>query len=251
MAVLTADHHIMNTERFRQVLQAAAVLAAQGYLVTLGIQPSSPATGFGYIHHGENLGSTDGFPTFAVERFVEKPGPELALSMVNSGEYSWNSGMFIWRVDRILEEIERQLPELYAQLREIVASIEKPDYASILDQVWRQVKKQTIDYGVMEGARQVCVIPVEMGWADIGSWRSLLELLPKNQNSNSVSGPTIEIDTHDTLLFGDKRLIAAIGLEGMIVVDTEDALLICPKERDQEVREVIEQLKASGQGQWL
>ena len=251
MAVLTADHHIAETERFRQVLQAASLLAADGHLITLGIKPSSPSTGFGYIHQGKSLGSVKGFPVFTVVRFTEKPDPEMALHMVNCGEYSWNSGMFIWRVDRILEEIERQMPELYAQLNEVEASIGKPDYAPVLSRVWPQVAKQTIDYGVMEGARQVSVIPVDIGWSDIGSWGSLLELLRKDQDGNILIGPSLEIDTHNTLVFGDKRLIATIGVEGMIIVDTEDALLVCSKDRDQDVREIVEQLKANQQNEWL
>lgn len=251
MAVLTADHHIADTARFRQVLQAASSLANEGHLVTLGIQPSSPSTGFGYVQQGKSLGNVGGFPAFTVERFVEKPNAEQAAQMVNSGEYSWNSGMFIWRVDRILEEIERQMPELYAQLGEVEAALGTPGYASMLNQVWPRVAKQTIDYGVMEGAKQVSVIPVDIGWTDIGSWSSLLELLPKDESGNILVGPTLEIDSHDTLMFGDKRLIATIGVEGMIIVDTEDALLICPKERDQEVREIVERLKANQQSKWL
>jgi mannose-1-phosphate guanylyltransferase len=251
MAVLTADHHIVDTGRFRQVLQSASFMANLGHMVTLGIQPSSPSTGFGYIQQGKRLGNIDGFATYAVERFVEKPDAEQAAQMVGSGNYSWNSGMFIWRVDRILEEIERQMPGLSAQLNEVLSAIKTPDYISVLSRVWPRVAKQTIDYGVMEGANQVSVIPVEIGWSDIGSWSSLLELLPKDEAGNALVGPSLEIDTHNTLVFGKKRLIATIGIEGMIIIDTDDALLICPQERDQDVRRLVERLQAGQQSQWL
>ena len=152
MAVLTADHYIADTEGFRQALTAAAQVAEEGHLVTLGIKPTSPSTGYGYIQQGASLGTVDGSPTFRVERFIEKPDLETATAMVESGEYSWNSGMFIWRVDRILDEFQRQMPEFYAQLAEVEAALGTPAYEATLNRIWPQVAKQTIDYGVMEGA---------------------------------------------------------------------------------------------------
>ena len=251
MAVLTADHFIADTARFRQVLAAAAQVAEEGHLVTLGITPSSPSSGYGYIKQGESLGTVGGFPVFRVERFTEKPSPEAALHMVESGEYSWNSGMFVWRVDRILEEFQRQMPEFYAQLAEVEAALGTSEYEPALGRVWPQVTKQTIDYGVMEGAEDVAVIPVDIGWSDVGSWASLSELLPADAEGNIIVGPHVGIDTRDTLVFGGKRLIATIGLEGMVIVDTEDALLICPREREQEVRAIVRQLKEDERGEWL
>ena len=251
MAVLTADHFIAETARFRQVLAAAAQVAEEGHLVTLGITPSSPSTGFGYIKQGESLGMVEGFPVFRAERFAEKPSLETALHMVESGEYSWNSGMFIWRVDRILEEFQRQMPEFYVQLAEIEATLGTPGYEATLNRVWPQVVRQTIDYGVMEGAQDVAVIPVDIGWSDVGSWASLSELLPADEGGNTIVGPHVGIDTRNTLVFGEKRLIATIGLEGMVIVDTEDALLVCPREREQEVRAIVRRLEEDGRGEWL
>ena len=251
MAVLTADHFIKDTARFRQVLSAAAQLAADGHLVTLGIKPSSPSTGYGYIKQGESLGVVEGFPVFDVEQFTEKPSAEVATQMVESGEYSWNSGMFIWRVDRILDEFQRQMPEFYRQLIELEATLGTPDDEPTLNCIWPQVARQTIDYGVMEGAENVVVIPVDIGWSDIGSWASLLELLPADEDGNIVFGPHLGIDTHDTLAFGGKRLIATVGVKGMVIVDTEDALLICSKQREQEVREIVNRLSKNGNSQWL
>jgi len=253
MAVLTADHFITDTARFRRVLTAAAQVAAEGHLVTLGIKPSSPSTGYGYIEQGKGLDEVEGFPTFRAERFTEKPNPETAAHMVESGEYSWNSGMFVWRADRIVEEFQRQMPEFYAQLAEVEAALGTPGYGPTLKRIWPQVAKQTIDYGVMEGAEDVTVIPVDIGWLDVGSWASLPELLPADEAGNVAVGQHVEIDTRNTLVFAgnEKRLIATIGLEGLVVVDTEDALLICAKEREQDVRAMVKRLEEMGRGEWL
>jgi mannose-1-phosphate guanylyltransferase len=251
MAVLTADHHIARPDRFLQALKNAALIAADGNLVTLGIKPSSASTGFGYIQQGEQLANLEGFDVFSVEKFIEKPDQETASRMVNSGDYSWNSGMFIWRVDRILSEIERQMPELSEQLSQVEASLGKPEYATVLSRVWPQVTQQTIDYGVMEHASDVLVIPTDIGWTDVGSWGSLFDLLPADQDGNISIGPCLAIDTHNTLVFGNERLVATIGVRDMVIVDTEDALLVCPKTREQEVREIVEKLKVNGQIKWL
>ena len=251
MVVLTADHFIADTARFRQVLAAAAQVAEEGHLVTLGITPSSPSTGYGYIKQGESVGTVEGFSVFRAERFAEKPSPETALHMVESGEYSWNSGMFIWRVDRILEEFQRQMPEFYVQLAEVEATLGTSGYEPTLSRVWPQVARQTIDYGVMEGAENVVVIPVDIGWSDVGSWASLSELLPADEERNIIVGPHVGIDTRDTLVFGEERLIATIGLEGMVIVDTEDALLVCPRGREQEVRAIVRRLEEDRRTEWL
>jgi mannose-1-phosphate guanylyltransferase len=233
MAVLTADHFIVDAARFRQVLTAAAQVAEYGYLVTLGIKPSFPSTGYGYIKQGESLSLVE------------------ALHMVESGEYSWNSGMFIWHVDRIMEEFQRQMPDFYVQLAEIEATLGTSGYEATLGRVWPQVVKQTIDYGVMEGAEDVAVIPVDIGWSDVGSWSNLSGLLPADEDGNTVVGLHMGIDTRDTLVFGGKRLVATIGLEGMVIVDTEDALLICPSEREQEVRAIVRRLEQEKRGEYL
>lgn len=251
MAVLTADHFISDVDRFRQVLTAAAEVAEDGHLVTLGIKPSSPSTGYGYIKQGEGLDEVGGFSVFRAERFTEKPSLETAIHMVDSGEYSWNSGMFIWRVERIVEEFQRQMPEFYVQLAEIEATLGTPGYETALGRVWPQVVKQTIDYGVMEGADDVAVIPVDIGWSDVGSWASLLDLLPADAEGNTVVGLHVGIDTRDTFVFGRDRLIATIGLEGVVIVDTEDALLVCTKEREQEVRAIVRELEARDEKSYL
>jgi mannose-1-phosphate guanylyltransferase len=190
-------------------------------------------------------------PVFAVERFVEKPDLENANRMVANGAYSWNSGMFIWRVDRILEEFQRQMPAFHAQLMALEAALGTPEYAQTIQRIWPQVAEQTIDYGIMEHAQDVTVIPVEIGWTDVGSWSSLFELLPRDAVGNIFQGPSVAIDTENTLVVGGKRLIAMIGLRDMVIVDTEDALLICPKDREQDVRAIVQQLKQSGRNEWI
>ncbi|MCJ7738124.1 MAG: sugar phosphate nucleotidyltransferase [Anaerolineae bacterium] len=243
MAVLAADHRITDGARFCKILGAAKQIAEQEYLVTLGITPSHPSTGYGYIKQGTRLETVDGFAVFRADRFTEKPDSDTARQMMESGEFSWNSGMFIWRLDRILGELKRQMPDFYSQLTEIDSTLGKSAYDETLQRVWSQVAKQTIDYGVMENADDVVVIPVDIGWSDVGSWASLNSLLPHNEDGNHINCPHIGINTTDSLIWGNKRLIATIGLEGVIVIDTEDALLICSMDREQEVKEIVRRLK--------
>jgi mannose-1-phosphate guanylyltransferase len=251
MAVLTADHYIADAGRLRQALEASISLARGGYLVTLGIMPTSPSTAFGYIQQDSSGGTVQDLKFFRVIRFTEKPPAEVAKSMIASGKFSWNSGMFIWRVGHILEEFKLQMPELYAQLIEAENILGKPDAQDELSRLWEQVSEQTIDYGIMEHAKDVLVIPIEVGWTDVGNWSSLSELLPHDQNGNIFVGPYEEIDTRNTLVFGGKRLVATIGLDDIVIVDSEDALLVCAKDREQEVRQIVQRLKAKGENQWL
>jgi mannose-1-phosphate guanylyltransferase len=247
MAILTADHFIIETKRFCQVLKAAELIARDGSLVALGIRPSSASTGFGYIHQGSALGKKNGFRYFAVRGFTEKPDPTTAQQMFASGEYSWNSGMFIWRVARILSEFERQMPDFYFKLQNTSAMLGTPEYPVMLEKTWPTVAKETIDYGIMEGARQVIVIPIEIDWTDIGSWGSLLELLPADHERNVVIGNHLEIDTKGTLVFGSKRLVATIGVCDLIIIDTDDAVMICAKDREQDVKAIVSKLKDTNQ----
>jgi len=243
MAILTADHFISNTDNFCKVLVAAGNAASDGSLVTLGIRPSSPATGFGYIEQGHSKGDQNGFEIFSVERFTEKPDLSTAEKMVTSGVYSWNSGMFIWRVDTIIDEFKRQMPAFYQQLSEVSDSLGTPDYPVVLDRIWPAVGKQTIDYGIMENAHNLVVIPVEIGWYDIGSWDSLFDLLPVDGDGNISRGNHLGIDTKNTLVFGGERLIATLGVDDLVIIDTEDALMVCARDRVQDVKAVVEKFK--------
>ena len=255
MAVLTADHFIANVDRFQRVLEAAAEVAREEHLVTLGVEPSSPSTGYGYIQQGEALGKTGGFDVFRVARFTEKPDEQTARQMVESGDYTWNSGMFIWTVDRIIEEFQRQMPDLYVKLAEVEGVLGTDGYRPTLARVWPTVEKEAIDYGVMEGAEDVAVVPVDIGWSDVGSWGSLGDLLAsmgeEDSNGNVVVGQHIAIDTENSLVFGDERLVATIGLENMVIVDSGDAVLICPAGREQEVRDLVRLLQRREMNQYL
>lgn len=251
MVVLTADHYIADRERFRQALGAAEQLALEGHLVTLGIHPSAPSTAYGYIEQGEAIAQVKGFDAYRVRAFTEKPSQEVAERMVASGAYSWNSGMFIWKTSRILDELRRQMPEFYEQLMAVEAAIGSPAYAEALARVWPQVKKQTIDYGVMEHAEDVVVIPVEIGWSDIGSWNNLFGLLSEDEHGNLVQGDHIGLDTQRSLVLGEKRLIATIGVQDLVVIDTDDALLICGRGHEQQVKELVERLRRENRSDLL
>jgi mannose-1-phosphate guanylyltransferase len=255
MAVLTADHFIANVERFRRVLEAAAEVAREDHLVTLGIEPSSPSTGYGYIQQGEKLDQVDGFDVFRAERFTEKPDQKTARRMVQSGEYTWNSGMFIWRVDRIMQAFQSQMPDLYVKLAEMESTLGTGGYRPTLERVWPQVHKQSIDYGVMEKAQDVAVIPIDIGWSDVGSWGSLAEELTamgdEDEAGNVVVGKHVGLDTEGSMIFAGERLIATIGLEDMVIVDAGDAVLVCPMEREQEVRDLVHRLERDEMNEYL
>jgi mannose-1-phosphate guanylyltransferase len=252
MAVLTADHYIADTSAFRQTLQDAQQAAQAGFLVTLGITPTFASTGYGYIQKGEALAAGTGQPVYRVSKFLEKPDAQEAARMVASGEYAWNSGMFIWRASRLLEELQRQMPAFYSQLREVQQTLGNPQkYSDTISRIWPQVAVQTIDYGVMEGARDVAMIPAQMGWTDIGSWSSFYELFPHDPAGNVFTGPHEAIETRNSLVIGNRRLIATIGMENVVIVDTDDALLVCSKEREQDVRQIVKQLERTARNEWI
>lgn len=252
MAVLTADHFIGDAEGFREVLKAAGQVAAQDRLVTLGITPSFPSTGYGYVERGRFLTNANGFTAYQVVAFREKPDLVTAKHFVTSGRHSWNSGMFVWKASRFLDELSRTMPEFYAQLMTIEAALDTPDYDRMLRDVWQTVKTQTVDYGVMEQARDVAVIPAEFGWNDVGSWATLLEILDNDEYGNVIRrAEHVGVDTSNTLVFGRDRLVATIGLHDMIVIDTGDAVLVCPKDRAQDVKKIVDALKQSDRTQYL
>jgi mannose-1-phosphate guanylyltransferase len=251
MAMLTADHYIEKVERFRAALAAAEKVAQTGKIVTLGIRPQFPSTGYGYVQRGKSLGCFDGFEVFQAEGFTEKPDAEKASAYLETGRYSWNSGMFVWRVDRVLGEFERQRPRLHAQLMTIAKALGTPDEELVLSEVWPQIEKISVDYAIMEEAADVAVIPVDIGWSDVGSWASLLDIVPGDKEGNVVRGQYLGVDTAGALVRGEDRLVVTIGMQDIIVVDTEDALLICPRGRAQDVKTVVDRLKAGGRDDLL
>ena len=251
MAVLTADHFIANQAMFHQLLNAAANAAADDWLVTLGVTPSFPSTGFGYIQHGSPAGVFNGIPAFEVLRFKEKPAEEQARQFLAGGDHSWNSGMFFWRTARILDEFHRQMPELYAGLMDIQAAWDSPERQAVLGRVWDGLRSETIDYGIMEHAHRVMVLPAAgLGWNDVGSWDALFDVLPAAADGNVPVGRThhIGLDAHNNLLCAPdgQRLLVTIGVQDLVIVDTGDVLLVCHKDQAQQVRQIVSLLKEQG-----
>lgn len=250
MAVLTSDHVIGNVEGFHHLLRAARSVAQDGYLVTLGISPVCAATGYGYIQRGELLGVYMDLEVYRALRFKEKPDEKQAQLMLDSGDHTWNSGMFVWRVDRILDEIALQMPDLSRRLQEIAKVWGTADEHRLIQKVWPNLKPETIDYGIMEGAEQVAVIPAAgLQWNDVGSWNSLFDVLPADKDGNIViGGQHIGLDTRGSLVYINQqhRLIVTIGVKDLVVVDTGDVLLVCHKDQAQKVRQVVNELKRVG-----
>ncbi len=250
MACLPADHHIAEPERFRRVLAAAEQVAQQGHLVTLGIKPDCPHTGYGYIEIGDKLTEEGEFEVHRVQQFTEKPDEQTARVFVADGRHFWNSGMFIWRASAILEEITKHLPQLHECLSDVDCVLGTSEERAVLERTWPGVEKETIDFGVMEKANDVVAIPVEMGWSDIGSWASLVDLLPADGDGNAVVGTHLGLDTRNCVLYGPRRLIATVGVENLIVVETEDAILVCPLDRAEEVKTLVDRLDEERLQNW-
>ena len=255
MAVLTADHLIQNEARFRELLAQAYHVAQEDWLVTLGISPTYPATGYGYIERGDRIGDFSGADVYRVNHFKEKPDLETARRFLAEGRYYWNSGLFIWRVSRILDEFEEHMPELHHQLERVSRAWPSTDREHVLTDAWSSLRPQTIDYGVMEKAEHVAVLPAEgLGWNDIGTWESLFEVLePDEQNNIVLRARHLGLDTDDTLVYStnEERIVATIGLENMIIVDTPDAILICPRDQAQRVRDLVSLLAERGYEAYL
>lgn len=251
MAVLTSDHFIGNEEKFRRLLLASMQVASDGYLVTLGITPTSPSSGYGYIQRGEPVGTYDGLNVYRVLRFKEKPDEKNARIMLESGDHSWNSGMFIWQVSQIMAEFARQMPDLSGKLEEISMAWNTTKRQDVLDQIWPAIKAETIDYGIMENAQNVAVIPAkDLKWSDVGSWDSLFDVLSPDQDGNIVLGEGhIGVKTSNSLIYVKQkdRLIVTIGVEDLVLVDTGDVLLVCGKSEAQKVRQVVDQLQQEDQ----
>ncbi|OQX59588.1 mannose-1-phosphate guanylyltransferase [candidate division KSB1 bacterium] len=244
MVVLPADHLIRNIATFQKVLRVGEkFLQQQDYLVTIGVTPDRPATGYGYIQFSEPIAEIDGIPIYRVKTFAEKPTLDTAQRFLRSGDFVWNSGMFIWKAKIILEEIEEFLPEFYDGLMEIENHIGQPTYWEVVETVYRQIRSISIDYGVMEKSRRVCVIKSDLGWSDVGSWDEVHKLVDKDKNGNGIVGEALVKDSRECLIFSTDKFIAALGVENLIITESEDAILVCHKDQAQNVRELVELLK--------
>ena len=249
MAVLPADHVIPDQEEFCGVLRRGADAAGEGKLVTLGITPNRPETGYGYIE--VTAGSTGPGP-FPVSRFVEKPNRERAEQFLASGNFYWNSGMFLWRADVIVDQLKQHLPDVHEGL----AALEVRDgrvTPEALEAFYAGVKSESIDFGVMEKSDRVAMIPASFGWSDVGSWSALPEVLEGDENGNVIINATGQVltDAKGCLAYGGGKLVALLGVSDLIVVETPDALLVCPRERAQEVKGIVGELERRGLKEYL
>ena len=249
MYVLPSDHLIKYTSIFLSTLTDAGEVAEQGEnLVTLGITPDFPETGYGYIKFlpDQMLGRA-----FEVDRFVEKPDLETAKEYVASEQYLWNSGMFIWKVSTILKNLETYLPETYQGLNRIADAIGTEEEELVLEKEFSAFQSESIDYGIMEKAKNIYILSGSFGWDDVGSWLAVGRIKKSNEFGNVINGNAVTVDTKNCIIQGGKKLIATVGIEDIIVVDTEDALLICEKDSAGNIKKVLENLKICNRTEYL
>jgi mannose-1-phosphate guanylyltransferase len=258
MAVLPSDSYVADAIRYRTLVGAALELArTPGNLVVLGIPPTRPETGYGYIERGAPAGHTHGIAAYNVKRFTEKPALPLARRYAASGSYFWNAGMFFWRVSTFLDALRQFLPATHAALVELGKTIGTPQYASALWNIYPRLQNISVDYAIMEPATRtkdgssVFMIPAKVGWSDIGSWAAVYELLAAKRGDNISAGPFFTLDAEGNYLWSPKKFVAAIGVRDLVLVETDDALLLCSRERSQDVGKIVKWLEGRKQKQLL
>lgn len=246
LAVLPADHYMASAQAFQDALLQAEEVASDGWLVTLGITPDAPHTGYGYIQRGARL--EEYAKAYRVERFLEKPDLVTAEKLLASGDCYWNGGIFIFRVDVMLAEIERQSPELWRALMAINAADSQKEFEG----AWAQMPSISIDYAIAEGAQQVAVVPLDAGWNDVGSWDALETVLARDESGNfTPEGEVLALDAAGNIVLTQKKIVALIGVDDLVIVEEEDALLIGDKREMQRVKEIVDALKAQGRDDLL
>lgn len=255
MAVLPADHYIAHQERYQQIVGAALKIASErGRMVVLGIPPTRPETGFGYIERGGQPINVGGFPIFQVLRFTEKPELAMAKEYVASGMFQWNAGMFFWRVSTFLSALKEFLPKTHAAMELLSTHIGKRSYWAQLKKIFPKLENISVDYAILEKAAsatggasadvgKVFVIPAEIGWSDIGSWDAVYELLANRPDENILAGPGQTLDAEGNFMWSPDKFVAVIGVRDLVVVETPDALLICPRDRTQDVGKIVKSLE--------
>lgn len=248
MVVLPADHYITDVHGFHECLDAAFDAAASGeWLVTIGIRPSEPATGYGYIRMGKIKEEYAGIPVYRVLEFKEKPDVERARYYLREGNYLWNSGMFIWRVDLIRSLFMQFLPDVARGLEAIGKSLGTPEHSQVLVKEYRRFPRISVDYGILEKCSQVLVIPARFDWDDVGSWTSWQQHQAADENGNVHQGQNgVFLDTRNSLIYSPERMVATLGVEDLIIVNTDDCLLVCHQDRAQEIKKVVEEMKVAG-----
>ena len=245
MVVVPADHVVKAEKKFMKAVKFATKLAMDGHLVTFGIHPSRPETGYGYIQPNKRkrVGTQGDFVGYSVSRFVEKPNLPTAQRYCRSGNYFWNSGIFVWKAAAILDELSLQQPKLAKILKALGKHVGTPEFPEALRKAYAKMPSLSIDHAVMEHSARSVVVPVDFGWSDVGSWGSLEEVAPLDKSGNVRNGNILDIGSQNSVLFADRRLVATIGLDNMVVVDTPDATLVCPKDRAQDVKAIVNLLK--------
>ncbi len=243
MLLLPSDHAVQDEAAFLRAVTAGAAAAGRGKLVTFGIQASRPETGYGYIRQGAALAEAG---VFAVDSFVEKPDRARAESYLAAGDYTWNSGIFLFPVSQYLAELARTLPDTYATVKAAVDHAKADlDFLRLDPDQFARAANESIDYAVMERTNAAAVVPVDMGWSDVGAWDSLWEISPKNAPNETVTiGDVIAVDCRNAYLRSEERLLTAVGVEDLVVIATEDAVMVAPKHRAQDVKKLVERLKA-------
>lgn len=250
MIVLPSDHLIKYNELFIDTLRDSVQVAEEANnLVTIGIMPSYPETGYGYINFGSKKEGS--YLAYEVSKFVEKPSLDKAKEYLATGKYLWNSGMFVWKVSSIMDNFEQLLPDTYNKLMKIYKCIGEENQYNVLQEEFESMIAESIDYGIMEHASNIYTFPGNFGWDDVGSWLAIERINTTNEHGNVVNGDVITIDTKNSIIQGQNKLIATVGIEQLIIVDTEDAMLICAKDRAQDVKEVIKNLKICNRYRYL
>ena len=231
MVVLPSDHLILKQKKFLKVVREAVRLAQKNYLVTLGITPTRPDTGYGYLKTEKK--KINGKQIVKVEKFTEKPSLSKAKQFLKTKKYFWNSGMFVWKSSVILEEFRKYLPGVYGLIGKKSGTVH-------IRKVWHRLSSISIDYGILEKSKSVVALPApDIGWSDLGSWESLMEILAKDKRGNILKGDIVAVNCRNTLVWGEKKVIAPVGLNNMVIIDTPDALLVCPRDRSQDIRDVV------------
>ncbi|SUW63095.1 Mannose-1-phosphate guanylyltransferase 1 [Buttiauxella agrestis] len=247
MLILAADHIIQNEEAFRNAVRNALPYAEAGKLVTFGIIPVQPETGYGYIRRGDELNSQCVGTGFNVAEFVEKPDLDTALAYVASGEYYWNSGMFLFRAGRYLEELKKFRPDILSACEKAMANIDPDlDFVRVDEAAFLACPDESIDYAVMEKTADAVVVPMDAGWSDVGSWSSLWEISTKNQQGNVHHGDVISHNTENSYIYAESGLVTTVGVKDLVVVQTKDAVLVADRNCVQDVKKIVEELKAAG-----
>jgi len=243
MVVLPADHVISPKRDFQKTIRAAARTASQlGSLITIGIRPTFPSTGYGYIKSGRKITESGGLSFYQVSRFVEKPDQKRARVFLKSSCYTWNSGMFIWSIPSIIGAMEKHLPDLADGLSPLL-KLKIRDRQAFLDRVYPSLRKVSIDYGIMEKSSDVLVTPASFKWDDVGSWDALEKYLNRDPDNNYARGGLVGVDSADCITFSSGPLVGLVGVSNLIVVATEDAVLVCPRDKAQDVKKLVQKLK--------